>query len=455
MDVKIEYQGDKLILPKFDCDCGIEHANPDIDIYIGQGVISNLAEYLQPRNLGKNVVVVTDNVVYNIAGKKVVSILEQEGYQVKLCLVERDESVVPDESALGEILLTLDNQTDFLISVGSGVMTDITRYVAHCSGKPFVTVGTAPSMDGYTSVVAPLTFGKLKVNKPSGYPEVLVCDLDIFSEAPYRMLLGGFGDVIGKYIAKADWILGNLVNDESICPASIEIITQAVDKCTENITEIKQSSVAGVKALIEGLILAGVTILIVGHTRPVASNEHSMAHYWEMMKLLADKEPPGHGISVGVATIYCLKFYELYLKYDMSKVSLEKALQKRMTQAEKEKLIVDTYTEKIGRALIKDNDDYYLTATEQARRFKALVDNHKSLQETLSFLPNCDEMIEQYNALGYDWHAESIGIDFEMLRTSLLYAKEYRARYTVFKSAEELGILNELVEQTLAELQGR
>src|SRR5690606_23632651 len=141
------------------------------------------------------------------------------GYHVNLCLLERDRPLIPNETALGEILLTLDNSTEFLLAVGSGSITDLTRYAAHVSGKPFAAIGTAASMDGYTSVVAPLTFGNLKVNKPAGFPKVLICDLEIMSQAPYHMFLSGFGDVIGKYMAKADWLLGSIINQEVVCPA--------------------------------------------------------------------------------------------------------------------------------------------------------------------------------------------------------------------------------------------
>jgi glycerol dehydrogenase-like iron-containing ADH family enzyme len=55
--------------------------------------------------------------------------------------------------------------------------------------------------------------------------------------------------------------------------------------------------------LIEALLLAGVTIMIVGHTRAVASVEHNIAHYWEMMQLRHGNPPPAHGTSVGVATL--------------------------------------------------------------------------------------------------------------------------------------------------------
>ena len=35
--------------------------------------------------------------------------------------------------------------------------------------------------------------------------------------------------------------------------------------------------------------------------RAVASVEHNIAHYWEMMQMFAGRPAPGHGASVGVA----------------------------------------------------------------------------------------------------------------------------------------------------------
>ncbi|NLL88230.1 MAG: sn-glycerol-1-phosphate dehydrogenase, partial [Firmicutes bacterium] len=314
--MEIRYAENRLLLPEIKCDCGLNHGVPDIDIYIGRDLIERIPQYLGQRELGSNLVLVTDNIVYEAAAKQALAVLENAGYHVNLCLLERDRPLIPNETALGEILLTLDNSTEFLLAVGSGSITDLTRYAAHLSKKPFAVVGTAASMDGYTSVVAPLTFGNLKVNKPAGFPKVLICDLDIMSRAPFHMFLSGFGDVIGKYMAKADWLLGSIINGEVVCPACIGIVTQAVEQCIENVDQIKRRTIEGTRALIEGLILSGLTILVIGHTRPVASNEHSMSHYWEMMQLQDGVEPPQHGLSVGVATVYCLQFYERYFELD-------------------------------------------------------------------------------------------------------------------------------------------
>ena len=106
----------------------------------------------------------------------------------------------------------MEQDIEFFISVGSGSITDLTRFVAFHTGRPFVAVGTAASMDGYTSVISALLFNGLKVNKPGACPKIIKCDIDIMKDAPLPMFISGVGDVLGKYIAKADWILGNIIN---------------------------------------------------------------------------------------------------------------------------------------------------------------------------------------------------------------------------------------------------
>ncbi|MGB3984889.1 MAG: sn-glycerol-1-phosphate dehydrogenase [Limnochordia bacterium] len=452
MGIEIRYEENELILPEISCDCGLNHGIPDIDIYIGQGLIEKVPAYLGQRKLGSKLVLVTDNIIYEVAAKQVLTVLENAGYHVNLCLLERDRPLIPNETALGEILLTLDNSTEFLLAVGSGSITDLTRYAAHVSGKPFAAIGTAASMDGYTSVVAPLTFGNLKVNKPAGFPKVLICDLEIMSQAPYHMFLSGFGDVIGKYMAKADWLLGSIINQEVVCPACIDIVSQAVEKCVDNVEQIKARSLEGTRALIEGLILSGLTILIIGHTRPVASNEHSMAHYWEMMQLQTGEEPPQHGLSVGVATVYCLQFYERFFGLDPHSFRLEEAKAAYLTPEEQARLVLDKFGAKIGSAIIRDNDQIGIGWPEVEKRFHTLKANHSRIRQQLAFLPKARQILDIYREIGYPWPAKAIGIDDRLLLNSLLYAKEYRNRYTVFKSAHELGVLDKLVSQVLQDL---
>jgi glycerol-1-phosphate dehydrogenase [NAD(P)+] len=112
--------------------------------------------YIRKRGLGTHCVLVADDNTYPLAGEKVEKALADAGFSVIPCVIHRDGPMDPDERACGEVLLSIQPETEFLVAVGSGSITDTTRINAMRCRLPFVSVGTAPSMDGYTSVVAPL-----------------------------------------------------------------------------------------------------------------------------------------------------------------------------------------------------------------------------------------------------------------------------------------------------------
>jgi glycerol-1-phosphate dehydrogenase [NAD(P)+] len=453
MSFDVTYEGSKMIIPELSCDCGYTHAIPDIDVYIGRGILPESARHIRERNLGDNLVLVADNITYEVAGKDVEKVLKGDGFQVTLCILERDDELKPDETAIGEVLLSVDSDTNFLVAVGSGSVTDVTRYVAFRTGKPFVSIGTAASMDGYTSVVAPLLFNGQKVNKPSGCPLIIICDIDVMMTAPEPMFVSGVGDVLGKYIAKADWLLGNIINDEVYCPLCADIITKAVDNCMANIDIIRNRTPEGTRILIEALILAGITILIVGNTRPVASIEHNMGHYWEMKKLERKEETPSHGTAVGVGTIYSLKFFDYFLNIDLSKIDKDQIRKNRLTREGRIERMTAGYGEKIAQSIMHENPEDFLSWDEQERRIDRVSSHMEQIREVLSFLPSAEEMTIAMNRLGAPTTAAEISIDQKLLRDTFEHAKDYRSRYTVFKTLDELGLLNEAIEKILGEVE--
>jgi glycerol-1-phosphate dehydrogenase [NAD(P)+] len=449
--VGIEYSQDhRLILPKILCDCNMPHYDPEIDIYIGSGIIDRCSAYIRQRDYGTHALLIADPNTYAVAGRQVEQLLKDDGFQVKLCRLERQVSLEPDQTALGEILLHLDRSIEFLVAVGSGVVTDLTRFVAHQTGRPFVSVATAASMDGYVSVVAPLIHNGLKVNKSAGYPRTLLCDLEIIRQAPYAMTLAGFGDVIGKYIAVADWVLSRIINQEDYCPVCVDLVLQAVAKSIASDEAIRSQTSAGIQSLLEALILAGLTILVIGNTRPVASIEHNMAHYWEMMKLQRRETPPSHGAAVGVATGYALQCYEKFWQTDFNSLNVAQILRNRPSRSDVEREVVAKYGPDLGPAIIRNNPDLYLEGAEQERRIETFLRNQAAIRQQLAFLPSWEQLRSVYRSIGAPVDAAEIGIDRELLQNALLYAKDYRKRYSVFNLASELGILPELAAQVMA-----
>ncbi len=443
MSYRLSYDGDsRLVISDISCDCPCEHNEPTQDIYVGNGIAENICKYIRKRNLGERCVVVSDDITNRVAGERVCRLLSEGGFKVVPCVIHRDGVMDPDERAVGEVLLSISDDTDFIVSVGSGSITDITRINAKRAGIKMVCVGTAPSMDGYTSVVCPLLLNGVKIHRNANCPDIIICDIDILKTAPIDMVRSGVGDVLGKYIAKADWIIGSIINGEPYCPTCGEIVTDAVNKLVDNVDEIKTRSDKGIRILIEALLLSGMTIMLIGNTRAVASVEHNIAHYWEMMQLLNGKKPPMHGSSVGVATLLVWPIFERFAKEDLSALDLSAIKANRISRDERVKWMYRAYGSEAANAIMRDNAGDFLSWEEQERRIRAAQSNFASIKAAITDMPPFERIYEAMKRLGAQLTPEECQIDDDLLNMSMHCAKDYRTRYTLFKTLDECGLLN-------------
>ncbi|NLI21381.1 MAG: sn-glycerol-1-phosphate dehydrogenase [Clostridiales bacterium] len=441
MGATIRYDADsRLTISGIQCDCGLTHNLPTQDIYVGQGLLPRVPAYIRARGLGTHCVLVADQNTWPLAGERVEKALLDDGFTVVRCVIRRDGVMDPDERACGEVLLSIQPETEFLVAVGSGSITDTTRVNATRCKLPFVSVGTAPSMDGYTSVVAPLLLRGVKIHRTGYCPEIIVCDTDILSTAPLAMVQSGVGDVLGKYIAKADWMLGSIINGEVYCDVCGEIVTEAVQKLLANIGEIRARTEKGIRILIEALLLAGVTIMIVGHTRAVASVEHNIAHYWEMMQLLHGRHAPAHGASVGVATLLCWPLFTRFASEDLSRLDLDRIKARRLTRAQREAWMLTAFEDEAGHAIMRDNPGDFLTWEEQERRIRTAQARQEEIRRVIGMLPPYETILCAMRELGAPTTAAEMGVDAGLLNLSMHCAKDYRTRYTLFKLIDECGL---------------
>lgn len=441
MSVRITYdESRRLTITGLDCDCGYWHTQPTQDIYVGSGIAANTPAYIKQRGLGSHCVLVADQNTWPLAGQALAKLLEGEGFSVIPCIITRDGAMDPDERACGEVLLSIQPETEFLIAVGSGSITDTTRVNATRCKLPFVSVGTAPSMDGYTSVVAPLLLRGVKIHRTGYCPEIIVCDTAILRTAPVDMVCSGVGDVLGKYIAKVDWMLGSIINGETYCTLCGEIVTGAIEKLLANIDAIKNRTEEGIQILIEALLLSGITIMIIGNTRAVASVEHNIAHYWEMQQLLHGRHPPAHGASVGVATLLCWPLYNRFAGEDLTKLDLDAINAGRVSHARREQWMLKAFGEEAARSIMRDNPEDFLTWEEQERRIRAAQAHQQEIRDAIAMLPPYEDIYNAMKQLGALLTPAQCGIDAALLNLSMRCAKDYRSRYTLFKLVAECGL---------------
>ena len=122
---------------EFDCSCGKKHRSGIKHITVESGSILNLPFYLE---LFKNVFVVSDNNTYDICGEKVISILKDTGFSVSQYTFFSTGFLVPDEKALGSLLVEMPSDTDVIVGVGSGTINDLCRMISYRCHIPYVIV---------------------------------------------------------------------------------------------------------------------------------------------------------------------------------------------------------------------------------------------------------------------------------------------------------------------------
>ena len=298
----------------YPCSCGRTHGVGIKKILIESGCIVKLPEVVRELG-GTRAFVMADNNTYPVAGEQTEQLLKDSGIPYHSRVFVSEKPLVPNEYAVGSALAEMEMEDDIIIAVGSGSLNDTARMLSARTRLPYVIVATAPSMDGFASTVSPLILDGMKVTKPAVYPMAIVADTAIMKDAPMPMLTAGFGDIIGKYTALADWRLARDINGEYYCDEVVALVERAVEKCAENAAGLRVRDEEAVRAVTEALILSGIAIGLVGVSRPASGAEHHFSHYWEVDALSHGEEHPLHGNSVGVGAVISASLYELAKPY--------------------------------------------------------------------------------------------------------------------------------------------
>ncbi len=197
---------------------------------------------------------------------------------------------------------------DILLAVGSGTVHDLTRYIAHEKGIPFVSVPTAASVDGFVSTVAAMTWFGMKKTLPAVAPAYVYADTEIFSKAPWRLTASGVSDLLGKYVALADWRIVHEVTGEYICERICRMEEEAMEAVCQCMDGLKAGEADAYEKLMYALLLSGLAMQMIGNSRPASCAEHHVSHLWEM-EVINDHVDALHGEKVSIGTVLNIGLY--------------------------------------------------------------------------------------------------------------------------------------------------
>lgn len=439
---------EKYIAKTINCECGKEHKSKVESIVIKRGVVENeLMEFLKQNNYN-NLTVVCDKKSYDAQAKAVCKALDANSINYKLHMF-RSEPLAPNEQAIGNLAMGLDLNCDIILAVGSGTINDICRYVSAVAGKEFCTVGTAPSMDGYISGGSALIYNNLKLTFETHPPKAVFFDPVILANAPKDMIASGVGDLLGKINCLTDWRLSNIVTGEWHCDFISSIVNTAIEKTISARDGIASGDSNACATLLEALLLSGVCMDYAGNSRPASGCEHHISHFWEMRYLLEGRDAVFHGTKVGIGTVISLKAYEYIAKLNPDFEKLRKL--KRTSYEEWEKAISKAFLEASFEIVDLEKRSGKNSIEKLKSRLSSIQTNWNEIKELASNITDSSEVASILQKLDAPIKPSEIGVEKEMTRQAIMYAKEIRDRYTVLQLLWDLGELENFADSVINE----
>lgn len=429
----------------FSCSCGKEHFISVNKVVLGRGALTAIPSYLKQTEF-QHVLLVADEFTYAAAGATVVRLLESSGIQASLCVLSGNErgELAADEQAIVQVMLKLQPEVQAIIAIGSGTIHDIVRFICYAANRVFISVPTAPSVDGFSSVGAPLLIQGFKQTIPACAPEAIFADLDVLCLAPQAMVAAGFGDMLGKYTSLADWQLGHILHNEHFCELAADMTRVGLQLCIDHLDGIRERSEAGIEALMKGLILSGISMLMVGNSRPASGGEHHLSHYWEMRFIQEQRKALLHGAKVGVASVLMAALFDSIKAIDQDQATALIAAAQAPNEADDREAIKAGYgtiadlviTENFpqpSNSGLADPADFKQNLLEQ---WPAILDVAKQVPTPLQF--------SQWLAhAGGPITSEQLGVLPELVTESLTYALFVRNRFTIMRLNRWLGLSSE------------
>lgn len=434
----------QLLGSSFACTCGRQHSVPTRAMFYGVDTFEHLAATVRSITDG-HCLVVADMRTYAAAGRQVVGHLQKADIVAGLFIVpdQNGESPVADDITKEKILQQAP-AADLYIAVGSGVINDLVKWVAFLLKKPYITVATAASMNGYASANVAASVNGLKVLFHADACLAAFAHPQILAQAPDELTTAGLGDVLAKSVSSADWRLNQFLFNDYFCQFSVDLLKDLEPVYLNSPEKIGDKDPAGMQALFEALFYSSIAMTITGTSSPASGGEHLISHTLDMVASRDGRKHDLHGRQVGVASILMAALYEKVMAID-SPVFVEVVREvDRSFWGSLTPIVAGEYAKKLPKF-------------EQAARYLEQGDNWNRLRALIrpnlvpaGKLKNCLTLAggaHRYRDIRDDEHP----LVEEKFQAVVKNANQMRERFTILDLAAMLGIIPGQVDQMITE----
>ena len=411
----------------FKCPCGKVHDIQPGHVAFHDDAVAQLPGFIPPPPL--RIAVICDERTRAAAGLEACEVLRAAGYAVAEIVLESPAGRWPicDELTHAWIAGRLDNP-QMLLACGSGVISDLAKWVAGDLGLPYVCLATAASMNGYTSANVAPTIGGVKSLLRSRPAAAVVSTPGVLKSAPYEMTAAGLGDVLAKSVSSADWLMNSRLFGDYYCAQAVGLIAQIEPLYLECPKALRAGDASATEALFQALLLTGAAMTMAESSAPASGGEHMISHTLDMMDSLDGAGHDLHGRQVGVGTVIASELYRRLLAIERPVFREPPAVDAKFWGALAPS-IQQEYAKKLPRLA-------------QVAKSLSTGDAWENLRAELSAMVRPSEVIRDcLRDAGAAWRPADIGCDAARVRTALLHAHEIRSRVTVLDLAWMTGIM--------------
>jgi glycerol-1-phosphate dehydrogenase [NAD(P)+] len=424
----------------------VRHAKVTREVAIAPGALSGVVAIAGRHTPDEPIVVVADRNTYQAAGERVLAAFATGRSPAELFLFDeptRLKPLVDHSRRLAERL----RSGATAVAVGSGVINDVVKYAVALAGGRYVCVPTAASMDGYAASGAALLDRGFKRTLPCAPPVAIVVDTYVLAAAPREMTSWGYGDLAGKLVAGADWLVADALGEEAIAPRPYALVQDHLARWLAEPARVAAGDAAAIRALAEGLLICGFAMQAHGNSRPASGSEHQFSHLWEMEGLTVAGAPAAHGACVGMGTLAMLALYEQLLSPEMPPTvgaapSPRPSLAERLGEVEAAFPPGPVRDSAFDEMRAKWGDPDRL-----ARRLSVFADVWPELRRRLRRqLPSALMVHRWLDAAGAPTSPEAIGVSRSKLRSDYVRARLIRRRFTALDLLDDIGCLSSRVD---------
>ncbi|MBQ0025604.1 MAG: sn-glycerol-1-phosphate dehydrogenase [Bacteroidales bacterium] len=429
----------------------LERTTDTRELSIGSGAVAGVASFFGKCFPSCRATVVADLNTWKVAGKEVDERLRSAGVPCSEPFIFEDSDLYAEWRFVEMLREGLSKVDTVAVAVGSGVINDLTKYVSHLLGRRYMCVGTAASMDGFTSYGASITKDGNKQTFDCPAPYAFLMDPVIAAKAPGEMAASGYADLIAKIPAGADWIIAEAAGKEKVDPFSWSLVQDGLRESLSAPAEVAAGSVEKTELLCGGLLMSGFAMQALQSSRPASGTEHQFSHCWDMENLsYPDGRHVSHGFKVGIGTLISTAAIEFLLEKDLRTIDIEECAAGWPEWEVLEKGLRTLFKGKPGhlaRAL-KETAGKYVTREQLKEELAHLQQIWPELRDkAASQIMPFDQVRESLKLVGAPYEPEMICVSREHLRESFNFIPYMRSRYTAIDVIHRFGLLPELEER--------